>query len=104
MSTWVVSTAAAPLVSASSFGDCTGGRVDGVRRDEPVQAGRAGRLTMVEKISAICSLLRVSFSRSSRTRLSSTSRFSTRISQASLWAFSMSFLTSSSTSPATSSE
>jgi hypothetical protein len=41
----------APFVSASSLGESTGGRVDGVRREEPVQAGRAGRLTMAEKIS-----------------------------------------------------
>jgi hypothetical protein len=94
----------APLVSASSFGESTGGRVDGVRREEPVQAGRGGRLTTGAKISAISSLPRVSFSRRARTRLSRTSRFSTRISQASLCAFSMSFLTSSSTSAATSSE
>src|SRR5690242_16856759 len=60
-----------PLVRASSLGDCTGGRVDGVRRVEPVQAGRGGRLTIGLKISAICSLFRVSFSRRARTRLSS---------------------------------
>ena len=51
----------APFVSASSFGESTGGRVDGVRREEPVQAGRGGRLTMGAKISAICSLFSVSF-------------------------------------------
>src|SRR4051812_23698327 len=45
-----------PFVRASSLGDCTGGRVDGVRRVEPVQAGRGGRLTIGLKISAICSL------------------------------------------------
>lgn len=94
----------AAFVRDSSLGESTGGRVDGVRREDPVHAGRAGRLTMVEKISAICSLFSVSFSRSARTRLSRTSRFSTRISQASLCAVSMSFLTSSSTSAATSSE
>ena len=47
---------AVPLVRASSLGESTGGRVDGVRRAEPVHAGRAGRFTIGAKISAICVL------------------------------------------------
>ena len=82
----------------------TGGIAEGTRLSEPVQAGRFGHSLSGWKTAATSSRSRVSFSNSARTRSSSTSRFSVRMSNASWWALLISLETSSSTIAAMSSE
>ena len=102
LSSWGV-----PLAAARSLISCgisTGGIFDGMRVGEPVQAGRSGRRRSAVKMSATSALSRVSWSRSASTRASRTSRFSSRMSNASWCATASNFLVSSSTIAATSSE
>ncbi len=61
----------------------TGGSSDGTRVSDPVHFGRPGQSITFAKISAISSLLRVSFSSRTTTIASRVSRFATRISKAS---------------------
>lgn len=79
-----------------------GGMSDGIRPPKSLNAVIRGRLRTSASTSASWALCRVSFSNSSPARRSSASRFSVRISQASVWATSMSLRTSSSISRATS--
>src|ERR671910_1026382 len=96
-----------PLEGAASIafaGVSMGPPSDGLRVAEPVHAGRRSGLRTGAKTSATSSLLSVSRSSRARTRPSRMSRFSTRMSNASWCAVSMSLRTSSSTWPAMSSE
>ena len=94
----------APTAACSSDGVITGGLSDGARLPKPAYVLCGGRLATGAKIRARSSLASVSFSISSSTRSSRTSRYSTRISQASSWAISISCRTSASMSVATVSE
>src|SRR5680860_1296377 len=100
------SSGTAPSAAATRIfsGISTGGMLEGLRSGEPVHAGRLERRRSGSKTSAICSLSRVSFSIRASTSESRTSRFSSRMSKASWCAVARSFLVSSSTIAATSSE
>jgi hypothetical protein len=87
-----------------SAGVRTGGSVDGWRLPKPLYGASGGRLTTRAAIRAMSDVEMVSFSISSSTRLSRTSRYSTRISQASSCASSINERTSPSISAATTSE
>ena len=78
--------------------------LEGIRLSEPVQAGRFGRSRSGWNTSATAARSSVSRSNRARTRESSTSRFSFRMSNASWWALLISFETSWSTTAAMSSE